>query len=493
MLCKKKTNKPLAVLMATIALCISAASPAQAADYPFPVIGPSSFTNDYDAPRGSEKHNAIDIIADKHQMIISRSDGVVTYIPNPEPSWGWMVRVKADNGNEYNYVHLNNDAPGTDDGKGGPFYAYGPDIQRGNRVVKGQLLGYVGDSGNAENTVPHLHFEVLKSNGKHTNPYKGLRNNSYEISRPNQNYPLVGDEIIPSSVNFRGGYNLAAADIDDDDVDELIVAPGPGGKRVKIIEQDGSLIRHFEPNGATFLGGVDIAVGDVNGDNEPEIITGTGEGGKLVKIFDTNGTLLNRFQPNNDGFRGGVGVAVGDVNGDGVDEIIVGSGPGGKYVKVFTYEGKQLSKFAPFSKKKGTDVAVGNFDDDPELEIVAGAGPGAGAKISVHDMDGSGLSSFYPYNKAFQGGVRVAAADVSSVNPHDEIISLSQEGGLPHARIGSVGGSRVGWTDYFAEEWWRGHYNLAATSNGEVYASMGVNRRSTIRPVELGLTQPEYR
>ena len=76
---------------------------------------------------------------------------------------------------EYNYVHLNNDTPGTDDGRArcsqvfsarlcsyvdgdGKFVT---DVQ----VTEGEVLGYVGDSGNAEWTSPHLHFEVAAPDG----------------------------------------------------------------------------------------------------------------------------------------------------------------------------------------------------------------------------------------------------------------------------------------------------------------------------------------
>ncbi|HWH31564.1 MAG TPA: cell wall-binding repeat-containing protein, partial [Egibacteraceae bacterium] len=58
------------------------------------------------------------------------------------------------------YVHLNNDSPGTDDGAGGPEWAYAPGIREGVRVERGQWIGYVGDSGNAESTGSHLHFEL---------------------------------------------------------------------------------------------------------------------------------------------------------------------------------------------------------------------------------------------------------------------------------------------------------------------------------------------
>ena len=76
------------------------------------------------------------------------------------PSYGYAIRVCGDDGRTYHYVHLNNDRPGTDDGRGGARWAYAPGIRRGAYVRRGQWIGYMGDSGNAESTPPHVHFEI---------------------------------------------------------------------------------------------------------------------------------------------------------------------------------------------------------------------------------------------------------------------------------------------------------------------------------------------
>jgi len=77
-------------------------------------------------------------------------------------------------GYQYNYIHLNNDTPGTDDGVGGYSNAFGPGIAQGARVTRGQVVGYVGDSGNAENIGPHLHFEIRLPDGTAIDPYQSL-------------------------------------------------------------------------------------------------------------------------------------------------------------------------------------------------------------------------------------------------------------------------------------------------------------------------------
>jgi peptidoglycan hydrolase-like protein with peptidoglycan-binding domain len=69
------------------------------------------------------------------------------------------------------YIHLNNDTPGTDDGLG---WGIAEGIVPGARVSAGQLIGWVGDSGNAEDTDPHLHFELHDAYGVIVDPYPAL-------------------------------------------------------------------------------------------------------------------------------------------------------------------------------------------------------------------------------------------------------------------------------------------------------------------------------
>ncbi len=141
----------------------------------FPVEGVYSFSDDYGDPRsGGRVHEGVDIITAKMTPLVSAVDGVVTFLPDVEPSWGWSIYIRDDDGYSYRYLHVNNDTPGTDDGQGGTLYAYAPSIDRGVHVQAGQLIGWAGDSGNAENVGAHLHFEIHQPNGDSINPYESL-------------------------------------------------------------------------------------------------------------------------------------------------------------------------------------------------------------------------------------------------------------------------------------------------------------------------------
>jgi hypothetical protein len=77
------------------------------------------------------------------------------------------LALRHDDGWESWYIHLNNDTPGTDDGLG---YGIVDGLESGSHVTAGQLIGWVGDSGNAEWAGSHLHFELHDPAGTVVNP-----------------------------------------------------------------------------------------------------------------------------------------------------------------------------------------------------------------------------------------------------------------------------------------------------------------------------------
>lgn len=151
-------------------------------EYPmvFPVVGTYTYWNSFWEPRSNGPHQAVDIAADKMTPVVAVSAGTVTYVnwsttpsdPNPNPTRCCSVVVRHDDGWASWYIHLNNDNPGSDDGQG---WGVAPGIVVGARVGAGDLLGWVGDSGNAEDTIPHLHMELFDPEGIPVDPYTALR------------------------------------------------------------------------------------------------------------------------------------------------------------------------------------------------------------------------------------------------------------------------------------------------------------------------------
>lgn len=105
------------------------------------------------------RHEGEDLFGVKGEPVVAAADGTVSWM-GWSPRAGNYVVLEHAGGWETWYVHLNDDTPGTDDGEGGPEHAFAPGLDVGSFVVAGQHIGYVGDSGNAEYTTPHTHFEL---------------------------------------------------------------------------------------------------------------------------------------------------------------------------------------------------------------------------------------------------------------------------------------------------------------------------------------------
>jgi hypothetical protein len=147
----------------TIALLASSfiAAPASAAEFTpdniiFPVVGDVWYIDTWGAPRsGGRTHEGTDIMSleGKGLPVVAAGEGTVKWIG----ATCCYLAIDHGGGWETWYIHLDNDTPGTDDGLG---WGIAEGIVPGAEVAAGQLIGWVGDSGNAEETDPHLHFEI---------------------------------------------------------------------------------------------------------------------------------------------------------------------------------------------------------------------------------------------------------------------------------------------------------------------------------------------
>ena len=168
------------VLAALFVAGFPAARPARADSNPpfhveFPQdSGVTHFSSTLGASRsGGRSHHGNDLMAPKLTPVYAAADGVISVIDSSSLG-GRYVEIQHAAGWSTRYMHLNNDLPGTNNGKAPWFITVADGIYEGAEVKAGQLLGWVGDSGNAEGGPPHTHFE-LHRNGRAVNPYPYLR------------------------------------------------------------------------------------------------------------------------------------------------------------------------------------------------------------------------------------------------------------------------------------------------------------------------------
>jgi hypothetical protein len=142
----------------------------------FPVLGRTQLTNSFGDPRGQGAHEGEDIMAPRKTPSIAAEAGRVRFHTASSRA-GCMLYLYGDSGTKYLYVHLNNDLTISNDNRGacvqGVAFARG--LKDGQRVLAGQPVGFVGDSGDADGGSPHLHFEVHPGGGAAVDPYPLLR------------------------------------------------------------------------------------------------------------------------------------------------------------------------------------------------------------------------------------------------------------------------------------------------------------------------------
>lgn len=175
-----KLTRMAAALFTLAALLGTAGAATTVADdtYPllFPVAGENSYTDTWGAPRSEGRsHKGADIFAEKGTPVVAAASGRIIKVAVGERAGRYIV-IEHDDGWKSYYMHLNNDTPGTDDGLGGAPVA---GIHVGAQVTAGDVLDYVGDSGNAEGTSSHLHFELHRPDGTAVNPTPALRAAQY--------------------------------------------------------------------------------------------------------------------------------------------------------------------------------------------------------------------------------------------------------------------------------------------------------------------------
>jgi hypothetical protein len=175
-------HRILVVAAAAAALIVAAPTSARAALTPngtqyhpltFPVRETVHYFDDFG---GVRHHPGNDLMGAKLDHELAANDGTITFARDDSSGHsGNMLILTGTDGWKYWYIHINNDTPGTDDGKNPAKWRFAPGIAEGVHVKRGQFIAYMGDSGEAETTDPHLHFELHRPDDAFIDPYTSLR------------------------------------------------------------------------------------------------------------------------------------------------------------------------------------------------------------------------------------------------------------------------------------------------------------------------------
>ncbi len=131
-------------------------------------IRPDQIQNTFDDLRGGGRmHEALDIMAPRNTPVVAVEDGRIAKLFTSAQGGLTIYQFDPGETHSYYYAHLERYADG---------------LKEGDRVRRGQVLGYVGTSGNAAPDGPHLHFAIFRLNeqkswweGTPVNPYTVLR------------------------------------------------------------------------------------------------------------------------------------------------------------------------------------------------------------------------------------------------------------------------------------------------------------------------------
>ena len=167
----------------------------------FPVVGKTTFYDDFGEPRGQSTHEGNDLIAARHTPVVAAEAGTVE-LWKRSASAGCMLYLHGRSGTTYLYIHLNNDLGAGNDNRGRctDGVAYAPGLHNGQKVAAGALVGFVGDSGDANGIHPHLHFELHPGGGRAVSPYRWLKRARHLL------YPgaTTLDPLTPLSIKLTG-------------------------------------------------------------------------------------------------------------------------------------------------------------------------------------------------------------------------------------------------------------------------------------------------
>ena len=294
----------------------------------------------------------------------------------------------------------------------------------------------------------------------------------YNFNTTTEAFELL-DWFMAYQDNFRGKLNLVTSDIDGDNTAEIILAPAEkGGPNVRVYKYNSTtkkmeLLDWFMAYQESYKRGVNIAVADVNNDDLNEIVTAPASyGGPNVRVFQYNTTtkqfsLLDWFWAYKETYKGGVNIKLADINNDSQAEIITTpAGRGGPNVRVFQYstttgQFNLLDWFMAYKEdfRGGVNVAVSDVDKDSNYEIVTSPNAMGGPNVRLYEYNPANsqfelLTWKMIYDDKFRGKISVKVADLDGNGDSEIIVSPLTKGG-PNVRIYDFSDSTLSLSKWF--------------------------------------------
>lgn len=185
------------------------------------------------------------------------------------------------------------------------FFAYDEGFRGGVNVAVGNVNGKGGD-------------EIITGAGPGGGPHVRVFDRWGEY---------IGIDFFPFANTDKGGVSVATANVDGGSEDEVIMAIHSFGEPwVKVYKADPAktILGEFKVYADSFRGGVNVAGADIDKDGHDEVVTSVRQAGAShIRVFEANGDVMNNgFFAYEDDFRGGVSIAAGNVDDDSKYEIV---------------------------------------------------------------------------------------------------------------------------------------------------------------------------
>jgi murein DD-endopeptidase MepM/ murein hydrolase activator NlpD len=123
--------------------------------------------DNFNEMRGTRRHEAIDVLAPRNTPVLAVEDGKIAKLFYSEAGGITIYQFDPTENYVYYYAHLER---------------YADDVREGRNVKRGDVIGYVGTTGNAPRDTPHLHFAIFKM-GQDKKWWQGTAIDPYSVLR----------------------------------------------------------------------------------------------------------------------------------------------------------------------------------------------------------------------------------------------------------------------------------------------------------------------